>query len=270
MRTLLRTLPLLILASCGHSAIKARLQHVQAAKEEARVPGARQAQKYAAAIHEAYKAGDYRKRAERGLAEANDAIVVIDRALPTAGVDAPTLVAWRAMMLLDSGRPKNAFAEFNRSFQMGPNELAGKVLIEAYGRENRPDLVGPLCAKTVPVMRTSDDKLALIALCRKNMNAISPEGEMAWMSPELVAWYQAENAHRIGAEIEENNARIERQKQERRVVRSMEQCAADCKREGLYCQNDCRHSHACENRCVEINRACLDRCESHAHDQLDR
>ncbi|MDI1444019.1 hypothetical protein [Polyangium sp. 6x1] len=246
------------------------MQRVRTAKEEARIPGARQAQEYASAVHEAYKAGDYRKRAELGATNASDAISVIDRAIPTAGVDAPTLVAWRATLLLDSGKPRDAYAEYHRSFEMGPNEIAGKALIEAYGQQNRPDLVGPVCAKTVPVLHNDDDKLAMIATCRKNMNALSPEGEMAWMSPELVTWYQAENERRLGAQVEANNARIERQKQEQHVVRDMEQCAANCKREGLYCQNRCRHDNACENRCVEINHACLDRCESEAHDKLGR
>lgn len=260
----------LFLASCGHSGSKVRLQQVQSAKANARIAGARQAQEYASAVHEAYKAGDYRAKDEVGSVEANNAIIEIDRALPTAGIDAPTLVAWRGMMFLDAGRPNEAFSEFNRSFEMGPNELAGTMLIDAYGQGSRPDLVGPLCAKTVPVIRSDDDKLAMIARCRKRMNALSPEGEMVWMSPELVAWYQAENARRIGAEIDADNARSKRQKQERHVVRGMEECAATCKKEGLYCQNDCHRDHVCEERCVGINHACLDRCEAHANDRLDQ
>lgn len=270
MRALLLLASIPFLVSCAHAASKSRLKHVQAARTEARVPGARQAQAYAAAVHEAYQEGDYRAKSLQGVAESNDVIATIDRALPTASIDAPTLVAWRGMMFLDSGRPNEAFAEFDRSFVMGPNELAGKVLIEANARNNRPDLVGSLCAKTVPVVRGDDEKLKLIALCRKSMNALSPEGEMAWMSPELVAWYQDANARHIHAEIAENNARAERQQKERRVVRGMEQCSASCKEQGLYCQNDCHHDRACENRCVDINHACLDRCESRADDRLDR
>ena len=103
------------------------------------------------------------------------------------------------------------------------------------------------------------------------MNAASPEGEMAWMSPALVQWYQGENARRMQAQIDAEAARAERQRYENRVVRQTEQCAAHCKEKGLECQNDCdRGDQVCDNRCVEINHACLDKCESHAYEKLDQ
>jgi hypothetical protein len=246
------------------------MAHVSSAKTEALAGGARQAQEFAAAVHKAYESGDFAKRSDVGVASANDVIGAIERALPTAGIDAPTLLAWRAIMLLDIGRRDAGYVELNRSFEAGPNELAGTMLIDAASQQNRPDLVGPLCAKTVPAVRTDDGKLALIARCRKRMNALSVEGEMVWMSPELVAWYQGENASRLHAQVDADNARIERKREEQSVVHRMEQCSASCKEQGLYCQNDCRRDRVCENRCVEINHACLDRCESRAHDALGR
>ncbi|WP_205633806.1 hypothetical protein [Labilithrix luteola] len=266
-------LALLLSASSACSACsgsKGRIQHVQSARVHAANGGVRQAQEFAAAVDGAFKAGDYKKKAKAGVIDAGEAMQAIDRVLPMAGVDGPTLVAWRAVLLLDVGRTNDAFSEYNRSFAMGPNELAGTALIDHYSQANRPDLAGEVCAKTVPALRTTDAKLEMIARCRKRMNAISPEGEMAWMSPELVDWYQTENARRLGAAVEADNARAERQRQEQRVVRGMEQCSASCKERGLYCQNNCRHDPLCDQRCVEINRACLDRCESKAYDSLDR
>jgi hypothetical protein len=269
MRLLLPTsLVLLSLAACSGSGTKNRLARIRSAKEATAVGGPRQAQDFALAVDDAYQAGDCAKKPKVCLADANDAIAAIDRALPTARVDAPTLVAWRARMLFDSGRRDEAYGEYERSFSMGPNEVAGVALIEANGKANRPDLVGAYCAKTVPVLRTDDTKLWLIERCRKRMNAISPEGEMSWMSPELVAWYKDETARRERDERAAANARTQREKQEQSVVRGMEQCAASCKERGLYCQNECHHDEACEDRCVEINHACLDRCESKAYDRL--
>jgi hypothetical protein len=128
-----------------------------------------------------------------------------------------------------------------------------------------------MCAQTVDIMRTDDDKLSLIALCRSNMNAASPEGEMAWMSPALVQWYQGENARRMQQQIDTQNAQAERDRYENRVVHRMEQCSASCKEDGLRCQNRCDQGDSvCDNRCVEINHACLDRCEAHAREKLDQ
>jgi hypothetical protein len=258
---------LLSLAACSGGS-KNRFQRVRTAKEATAIGGARQAQEYALAVDDAYQAGDCAKRPRVCAADANDAIAAIDRALPTAGLDAPTLVAWRARMLLDSGRRDEALAEYERSFAMGPNEIAGVALIDASSKSNRPDLVGSYCAKTVPVSRSVDTKLSLIERCRKRMNAISPEGEMSWMSPDLVAWYKDETARRDRAERDAANARVARDRQEQSVVRGMEQCSASCKERGLYCQNECHRDEACEDRCVEINHACLDRCESKAYDRL--
>ena len=267
-RTLIPILLISFVVSC--SGTKGRLRHVTSAKSEAHAGGARQAQDFASVVHQAYLSGDYAKRVELGVVDANDVIATIERVLPTAGVDTPTLLAWRAIMLLDMGRRQEGSIELNRSFEVGPNELAGTMLIDAAGQQNRPDLVGPLCARTVPAVRTDEGKLALIARCRKRMNALSVEGEMVWMSPELVAWYQGENANRLHAVVDADNARIERKRQEQSVVHGMEQCSASCKEQGLYCQNDCRRDHKCENRCVEINHACLDSCESRAHEALGR
>jgi hypothetical protein len=269
MRRALIAIVVAAVAACGPSAGQLRLQRVQQSREQARVPGPRQAQEFAVAVHAAHQAGDYKANPQVGAADASEAIAVIDRALPSAGVDAPTLVAWRALMLLDLDRADDALAELERSFALGPNQTAALVLVDVYGGANRPDRVGPICARMVPALRDDDDKLDFIARCRRNMNALSPEGEMAWMSPELIAWYQGENARRLGAEIDAENARAERERYEQSVVRSMEQCSATCKEQGLYCQNDCpRYDQQCDDNCVEINHACLDRCEARARQQL--
>ncbi|MDX2086850.1 MAG: hypothetical protein SFX73_03320 [Kofleriaceae bacterium] len=261
----------LALAACGPSATQLRSNRINAAAQEAQMrPGPRQAQELAAAVHEAVLAGDYRTQPHHLQAAGGTAIAAIDTALPTAGVDAAILIAWRGLMLADLGKPTEALSELERSFQIAPNKLAGRNLVLVYGAANLPQKVGATCAATVDVMRSSDEKLDLIALCRKNMNAASNEGEMAWMSPELVAWYQAENAARLGAEIDAMNARRERERYEQQVVRETEQCSLSCKESGLRCQNRCDGDRRCEDRCVEINHACVDRCGSQAYQQLEQ
>jgi hypothetical protein len=269
MRPLAALAIVLLAASCGPSPSQLRLQRVQSTRAGARqLAGPRQASSYAEALHAASLAGDYRANPQALAADTADAIAILDRAMPSSGAEAPTLVAWRGLMFLDAGHPDEALAELERSFRLGPTELAGRTLVIAYGGANQPRRVGQICAATVGVVRSDDDKLSLIALCRTHMNAVSPEGEMAWMSADLVAWYQAENARRIGAEIDAINARQEREREDQRVVRQTEQCSASCKEDGLYCQNDCAGDRVCENRCVQINHACVDRCGSRAMEKL--
>jgi hypothetical protein len=100
------------------------------------------------------------------------------------------------------------------------------------------------------------------------MNAASNEGEMAWMSPELIEWYQAENASRLQADIDVMVAERQRQQTEDQVVREAEQCGGRCEQKGLTCQNRCYDDVDCEDRCVQIEQACRDVCVSEAHERL--
>lgn len=271
MTTRMRALVLLVVlaTSCGPSAQQLRAQRVAQTRTEAQQrAGARQALAFAEAVHDAHTAGDYKAAPAQLATEAAEAIRLIDVAFPNAGVDAPILVAWRAQMFFDLGRMTEALEEWRRSFDLGPNKRAGLVLVGYHGARNEPQEVGRLCNLTVDAVTSSDDKLQVIGECRKNMNAATPEGEMAWMSPELVTWYQAENARRLEAQIEYENQLAAQRREENRVVRQTEQCALDCKERGLRCQNRCHGDTECENRCVEINHACVDRCEAAAKEQL--
>jgi hypothetical protein len=260
---------LVLLVSCGPSAQQVRAQRVASARAQAQAQvGARQAVAYAEAIDAAVLAGDYKAKAQQLALDTSDAIRVLDAAIPNAGIEASSLVAWRAQMFLDGGHIAEAREEYFRSWQMRPNSRAGYVLIGYYGSRNEPDRVGEYCNAMVGIMRSTDDKLELISTCRKHMNAATPEGEMAWMSPELVAWYQDENARRLRAEIEYQNQLAEQQREENRVVRRAEQCSLGCKERGLRCQNHCEGDVTCENRCVEINHACVDRCVAAAKEEL--
>lgn len=270
MNRAMRTLVLLVvLAACGPSAQQVRAQRVASTRMDAQArTGARQALAYAEAVHAAAASGDYGKQPDRLALDTSDAIRVLDLAIPNAGIEASTLVAWRAQMFLDAGHIAEAREEYVRSWQMQPNKRAGYVLIGYHGGRNEPQRVGEYCNAMIDIVKTSDERLDVIATCRKHMNAATPEGEMAWMSPELVSWYQAENARRLHAQIEYEQQVAAQQREENRIVRRAEQCSLSCKERGLRCQNRCDGDAECDNRCVEINHACVDRCVAEAKEEL--
>jgi hypothetical protein len=259
---------LVVLGACAPSASVVRSQNIQKARMEAtQRPGPRQAKELAEAIHSAFIAGDYKGKPGVLAEDVQVAAMTIDRAVPHAGVDAPMLVGWKGNLLIYAERSEG-IAELQRSFRMAPNEIAGRSLVMVYGAQNRQQDVAATCRATIAVINDSDDRLSLIASCRENMNAASNEGEMSWMSPELVAWYQAENARRLRHQVDIMNAQAERDRQERQAGREIEQCSLSCKENGLRCQNRCDGDRACENRCVKINHACVDRCESEYYEAL--
>lgn len=256
------------IVACGPSLSELRMRRVSDARVAAQRPGPRQAQDLADSIHDAYIAGDYKKQPQMLQMDTQLAIDTIDRAVPNAGIDAPTLVGWRALMLTDAGRYEEGFADFQRSFQMGPNKMAGRNLIVIYGAANKQQEVGTTCQATFQSLNNDDDRLDLIRLCRENMNALSDEAALSWMSHEQISWYQNESARREQIRIEQQQAAYRQQQEENRVVRRAEQCFAGCKERGLRCQNRCGGDAECDNRCVEINHACVDRCEAAAKEQL--
>lgn len=268
MRNIVGLVVVALLFSCMPSPSQLRMKRVAEARTEAQRPGPRQAQALAEAIHDAYTEGDYKKQPQLLQSDVQLAIATIDRAIPNAGIDAPTLVGWRALMLTDIGQYKESFAEFQRSFQMAPNRMAGRNLIMIYGAGNMQREVGETCQATFQALRTDDDRIELVGLCRKNMNALSTEAELSWMTHEQIAWYQAETDRREQVWRERQAAEYRQQQEENRVVRRAEQCFAGCKERGLRCQNRCGSDAECDNRCVEINHACVDRCEAAAKEEL--
>lgn len=137
----LLVVPLVFLVAC--SGTKGRLRGVRSARAAAAVGGVKQVQQYAAAVESAYKAGDYRKHPGAGIADADAAIREIDRVVPTAGVDASTLVAWRGVVLAVSGREQDAMSDFERSLAMGPTNLPRQTWLKRTVGRTAPTLSDP-------------------------------------------------------------------------------------------------------------------------------
>ena len=153
----MRTLVIIALAfglsACGPSLAQMALTRVDTTRANAQQrQGPRQAQAYAEAVHDAYRQGAYGQDVARLAAEVNEAAAVIDRAAANGGPDAPTLVAWKALLLVDAGQSDEGFAEFQRSMAIGPNSMAAKNLVLVYGMANQPHKVGAICVRTVPVV----------------------------------------------------------------------------------------------------------------------
>lgn len=265
--SMLRFAFLVALTACGPTAAEVRLRSVDRARVDAAAqPGARQLQGLADAIHTAYRAGDYKHQPAALTAQVAEAIRLIDRAVTQPSVDNATLIAWKGLLQIDAGDAAPGFASLQESFALAPNAMAGRSLIVIYGTANRRDDLSRVCRATFHAIDRADDRVDVITLCRHHMNAASIDGEIAWMDPQIAAWYRDELTRREDAQ----RVADEQARRERRVVRQTEQCAASCKETGLRCQNRCGGDRSCDQRCVEINHACLDRCESVAYEKLDR
>lgn len=260
MRSLIVATLLMTLVGCASTP----LQAVDDARYQANVtPGPRQAQAFAAEVVKAFQRGEYEPYPKTFARDTDEAIDRLDRATERAlGPDAATMIAWRAKIFHIQGDEDRAVAELERSFATAPNDLAGEALVLVYGRRADAISVGRICGPLCESIRDSDERMRMIDLCRQNTNATSVEGETAWMSPQLMDWYRAETRQRLVEQVENEQRQAEQRRRERILARQAEQCASECKQRALHCQNRCHGNLECENRCVDINNACVDGCEA--------
>ncbi len=264
----------------GHDVVVYPLQPVIDARTQAHQrPGPAPAVAYARALHVAYGNRSYGTDTQSFQRDVADAVSVLDAAVPNAGPDASTVLAWEGVILNDAGRGDASLRTLLESMKLGPNLVAAVVLVPAYGGLGRRKEVGDVCNATVPVLVNVDDQYDLIEMCNKNMGALSEESALSWARPEIATWYRQEHARRAevaAADAERQREREEaaeerraaQQRYENRVVRQTEICASECKQTGLSCENRCYGDEDCEQRCVDSNHACVDACSSRAYMQL--
>jgi hypothetical protein len=259
----------LALAACMPSPGQLAMKRVHSTGIEAHQrPGPRQAQAYAESVNVAYRAGGYAKTPPQLQVDVDDAIAVIDSATSRGGPDAPTLIAWKALLLADAGRSDASYAAFQRSMELGPNLMAAQNLAVIYGAANLPGKVAEVCSQAVPIVVDPGDRYTLIERCNTNMNALSEESAMAWATPEVVSWYRQERQHRQEVAAAEADRQAQRQAYENQVVRQAHACADRCNQRGYRCENRCHGDTACENRCVDADHSCVDACAQDGNGQL--
>jgi tetratricopeptide (TPR) repeat protein len=236
------------------------------------VTGPRQARRFAEAVHARYQAGDYASDANRLRLDVGEGLAYIDRASKQATrSDQAELLGWRGLLLIDAGQAQLALADFERSFALEPNLVAGKILIMVYGDSRELPRFSATCRATCDAALSDQERLDVIALCRQHSNAASERGEVAWMTPAQLSWYGDAQARQEAEAEQQARRQARQQRREDWAVRQMQQCSASCKIDGLRCQRRCGNvAGPCDDSCVESNHACLDQCEAAANQSLGR
>jgi len=184
---------LMVAPGCGLTTLE-RVQGTGAALRAH--PGSLEAAAYAEALHDAIaghayadQSAEFRRRAEEALAAltANEA---------TAGPDKPKLAAWRGRLLLDLGRNDEGWTELRRSMAMRPTLVAARLIVPLQHQQGHHDDVVQTCVQTAAAVTDRNELFDLIQLCAANMDARDEAGSLAWATPELRAFFDADRARR--------------------------------------------------------------------------
>jgi len=248
------------------------LERVNRAGAEARArPGAKQVVAYVEALRDALDKKAFAKPQD-GIRLGQEALAMIDSAAAASATDAPTLIGYKGLLLVSMDQPGPAWEAFEASMRLKPNFVAAGNMVIVYGTANKPDMVGETCSTAVPHIAEKgdvDELFRFIELCKKNMNALSEKGAMAWANQPTREFYDLERKRRANESNRRQQAYQDQRDEENRVMHEMEACTSSCREQTGLCQADCGRDRVCRNDCVTANNACVNGCAARAKRKLN-
>jgi hypothetical protein len=152
--------------------------------------GAIEATDFAYYVTQLYTQGVTQRRTiAPGLLE--EAEKCLDEARTAKPEDAADLLARKGEMLLAAGKDAAGVAALRLSIAERPNLRAFKPLIKHYADTKGTADAEALCKKTLPAMKSDENRYVVLDECLKCSAAESPEAGLKWAGHKEVNFYKA-------------------------------------------------------------------------------
>jgi hypothetical protein len=152
--------------------------------------GAVEAADFAYYVTQLYTQGVTQRRAiSPGLLE--EAERCLDEARMAKPEDAADLLARKGEMLLAAEKVDAGVAALRLSISERPNLRAFKPLIKHYADTKGAADAEALCKKSLPAMKTDENRYVVLDECLKHSEAESPEAGLKWAGHREIAFYKA-------------------------------------------------------------------------------
>ena len=196
----------------------------------------------------------------------DEAATCLDRARKERPEEAHELLARKGEMFIQFGRNDEGFAAMRESMAAQPNVRAFEILGKAHKDANQVADLERMCKKTLPAMKTDNERYFVLHKCIEFSGASTVEGGLRWASKKDVQFYRDKKVEEDRARaqfLEQRRADDARQKEEWRA----QDRERDRKRDDQAgCERHCESVHSlCRSSCGSTT-GCVGRCQTDAWD----
>jgi len=185
------------------------------ARADAKKGGAREAIVFAKEVENTFHTGMNARGKVDGAALTNEAVGYLEAAAKANVADAPRLFAAKGSLLVTAGRKDDGQRALEDSLALTPNLWPVGKLLELYSEAGRAQDVTNVCKKVRPVVKTDEERYALLDQCLHWSHAASPEGGLAWAPKDDVGFYKQARAAEERKAQAENEAWRKKQEEDR-------------------------------------------------------
>jgi hypothetical protein len=165
------------------------IRRIEQAREMARVGGAKEAWAFGKEVENAYHTNMVSRGKVDGKALVDEAAAVFDRVAKENPSDAPQMLAGKGSLFVVAGRPDEGLAALESSLNAGPSLWPVAKLLEIYAGGGRTNAIFDTCKKVRPVVKSDEERYALLDQCAHWSKLLSPQSALAWASKDDIAFY---------------------------------------------------------------------------------
>jgi hypothetical protein len=121
----------------------------------------------------------------------DEAVKCLDDARAAQPDMAADLLARKGELLLAAEKPEAGVSALRESIADRPNLRAFKPLIKHYEAQKATADIEPLCKKTLPAMKTEENRYLVLDECLKASGAATPDAGLKWAGARETAFYKA-------------------------------------------------------------------------------
>jgi len=196
----------------------------------------------------------------------DEAATCLDRARKERPEEAPELLARKGELYMKFDRNDEGMAAMRESMAARPNTRAFEILGKAHKDANDVAELERMCKKTLPAMKTDNERYFVLEKCIEYSGASTVESGLRWASKKDVEFYrekrvEVDKAHQEF--LERKRADDARQREE---WRAQDRERDRQRNEKAGCERQCESVHSlCKASCGSTT-GCMGRCQSDAWD----
>ena len=152
--------------------------------------GASEASDFASHVTMLYSQG-VAKRRPPAPTLVDEAVQCLDRAREAEPDRAADLLLRKGELLLAAGRNAPGAGALRESMATRPNLRAFALLSKFYAEQKQAAELEALCKKTLPAMKSDENRYAVLDDCLKYSGAATPEAGLHWAHAKEISFYKA-------------------------------------------------------------------------------